>query len=178
VQALAAQGRTEEAYRRFAYTANRSGSHLATFLAIRKRYPHKAPRAILDDLIARTPGQEGKRFATAKTPGLLDLARELVRRSAVDIGTLLRAARDHLDSEPVLALETATSALGWMAAGQFYELKTGDVWQAMGDALRAAEALDRVESTRGLIRALAQDPNTDAFVHEQLVKGTPYVPAR
>jgi hypothetical protein len=96
----------------------------------------------------------------------------------VDIGTLQRAARDHLDGDPAFALETATAALGWMAAGQFYELKAGDVWQAMGYALRAAEALDRVKSTRGMIQALAQDPNTDAFVREQLVHGTPYVPGR
>jgi hypothetical protein len=73
----------------------------------------------------------------------------------VDIGTLLRAARDHLDSEPNFAPETATTALGWMAAGHFCELKAGDVWQAMGYALRAAEALDRVASTRALIQALA-----------------------
>jgi len=173
-----AAGRTEDAYRRFAYTANRAGSHLATFRAIRKKYPDKAPRAILDDLIAQTPGDEGKWFATAKDLGLLDLALDLARRSPVDIGTLLRAARDHLDSEPAFALETATTALGWMAAGHFYELKAGDVWQAMGYALRAAEALDCVESTRALIHALAQDPNTDAFVREQLVNGTPYVPGR
>jgi hypothetical protein len=49
----------------------------------------------------------------------------------VDIGTLLRAARDHLDGDPDFALETATAALGWMAAGHFYELRAGDVWQAM-----------------------------------------------
>jgi len=173
-----AAGRTEDAYRRFAYTANRAGSHLATFRAIRKKYPDKAPRAILDDLIAQTPGDEGKWFATAKDLGLLDLALDLARRSPVDIGTLLRAARDHLDSEPAFTLETATTALGWMAAGHFYELKAGDGWQAMGYALRAAEALDCVESTRALIHALAQDPNTDAFVREQLVNGTPYVPGR
>jgi hypothetical protein len=175
---LLAAGRGEEAYRRFAYTANRAGSHLATFRAIKKKYPDKAPRAILDDLIAQTPGEEGKWFATAKTLGLLDLALDLARRFPVDIGTLLRAARDHLDSEPAFSLETATTALGWMAAGQFYELKAGDVWQAMGYALRAAEALDRVESVRGLIQALAQDPNTDTFVREQLIHETPYVPGR
>jgi hypothetical protein len=73
----------------------------------------------------------------------------------VDIGTLLRAARDHLDREPAFTLETATTALGWMATGHGYELKAGDVWKAMGYALRAAEALDRVASTRGLIQALA-----------------------
>ncbi len=175
---LLAAGRGEDAYRRFAYTANRAGSHLATFRAIKKKYPDKAPRAILDDLIAQTPGEEGKWFATAKDLGLLDLALDLARRSPVDIGTLLRAARDHLDREPFFTLETATTALGWMAAGHFYELKAGDVWQAMGYALRAAEALDRVESTRGLIQALAQDPSTDALVREQLVNGTPYVPGR
>jgi tetratricopeptide (TPR) repeat protein len=175
---LLAAGRSEEAYRRFAYRANRVGSHLATFRAIKKHYPDKAPRTILDDLITQTPGEEGKWFATAKDLGLLDLALDLARRSPVDIGTLLRAARDHLDSAPAFALETATTALGWMAAGHFYELKAGDVWQAMGYALRAAEALDRVEQTRGLIQALAKDPNTDAFVREQLVQGTPYVPGR
>lgn len=175
---LLAAGRSEDAYRRFGYTANRAGSHLATFRAIKKKYPDKAPRAILGDLIAQTPGEEGKWFATAKTLRLLDLALDLARRSPVDIGTLLRAARDHLDSDPAFTLETATTALGWMAAGQFYELKAGDVWQAMGYALRAAETLDRVDSTRGLIQALAQDPNTDAFVREQLVNGTPYVPGR
>jgi hypothetical protein len=171
-------GRSDDAYRRFAYGANRAGSHLATFRAIRKKYSDKAPRSILDDLIAQFPGEEGKWFATAKTLGLLDLAVDLARRSPVDIGTLLRAARDHLDSEPAFALETATTALRQMAAGQFYELKARDVWRAMGYAQRAAEALNRVETTRGLIQALAQDPNTDSFVREQLVRGTPYVPAR
>ena len=73
----------------------------------------------------------------------------------MDIGTLLRAVRDHLDREPAFTLETATTALGWMATGHGYELKAGDVWKAMGYALRAAEALDRVASTRGLIQALA-----------------------
>jgi tetratricopeptide (TPR) repeat protein len=175
---LLAAGRPDEAYRRYASLANRAGSHLATFRAIKKKYPAKAPRAILDDHIAETSGEEGKWFATAKTLGLLGLALDLARRSPVDIGTLLRAARDHLDREPAFALEAATAALGWMAAGQFYELRAGDVWQAMGYALRAAEALDRVESTRALIQGVAQDPNTDAFVREQLVNGTPYVPGR
>lgn len=177
-EVLLAAGRPDEAYRRYASLANRAGSHLATFRAIKKKYPALAPRAILDALIAETPGAEGKWFATAKTLGLLDLALDLARRSPVDIATLLRAARDQLDRAPAFALEAATTALGWMAAGQFYELKAGEVWQAMGYALRAAEALDRVESTRGLIAALAQDPNTDAFVREQLVQGTPYVPGR
>ena len=48
----------------------------------------------------------------------------------------------------------------------------------MGYALGAAETLDRLESTRALIRALAEDPATDPFVREQLVRGTPYIPGR
>jgi hypothetical protein len=48
----------------------------------------------------------------------------------------------------------------------------------MGYALRAYEALDRAESTRGLIQALAQGHNTEAFVREQLIRRTPYVPSR
>jgi hypothetical protein len=175
---LLAAGRREDAYRRYAYTANRAASHLATFRAIKKKYPDRAPRTILDDLIAQTPGEEGKWFATAKAQGLLDLALDLARRSPVDIATLLRAARDHLDGEPAFALETATTALGWMAAGQFYELKAGEVWQAMDYALRAAEAIDRVEQTRGLIQAMVQDPSTDSFVQKQMIHGTPFVPER
>jgi len=169
--------RGEEARRRFADAANRTESHSATFRAIKKKHPDKATRTILDDLIDQTPGEEGEWFATAKTQGLLDLALDLSRRSPVDVGTLLRAARDHLDSEPAFVLETATTALGWMAAGQFYELRAGDVWQAMGDALHATKALDRVGATRGLILALAQDPNTDPFVRERLGQRTPSVPA-
>jgi tetratricopeptide (TPR) repeat protein len=72
-----ATDRSEEAYRRFAYTANRGGSHLATFWAVKKQYPDKAPRAILDDLTAQIPGEEGKWFATAKTLGLLELGLDL-----------------------------------------------------------------------------------------------------
>ena len=41
-----------------------------------------------------------------------------MRRSLVDIGTLLRAARDHLQTEPAFALQAAATALGWMALGR------------------------------------------------------------
>ena len=83
----------------------------------------------------------------------------------MDIGTLLHAAGDHLGGAPAFALKTAIAALGWMAAGQFYELKAGDIWQAMGYVPPAAAAINRVESTRGLIQTLAQD--ADALAPEQ-----------
>jgi tetratricopeptide (TPR) repeat protein len=171
---LLAAGRSDEAYRRFAFTANRAGTHLATFRAIKKKYPDQAPRAILDDLIAAPPAARGRGFAPAKELGFLDLAVDLARRSPVDIGTLLRAARDHLDKAPEFALAAATTTLHWMARGQFYDLIDGEVRQAMGYALRAAESLDRVEQTRGLIQAMAQAIDTDSFVRQQLLNGSPY----
>lgn len=173
---LLAAGRSDEAYRRYADIANRAGTHLATYRAIKKKYPDKSPRALLDDLIAATPDDPGRWFATAKELRFLDLAADLARRSPVDIGTLLRAARDHLDQAPEFALAAATAALHWMAQGQFYELTAGDVRQAMGYALSAAEALNRVEQIRDLIRTMARDSGTDSFVREQLVHGTPDVP--
>jgi hypothetical protein len=151
---LLAAGRGEEAYRRFAYTANRAGSHLATFRAIKKKYSDKAPWAILDDLIAQTPGEEGKWFATAKTLGLLDLALDLVRGSPVDIGTLLRAARDLQESNPRFALQAAVAALRWMAAGRFYELRAGDVWDACRFALETAEVTGQAETIQAFLDEL------------------------
>ena len=116
--------------------------------ALIKRYQDKAPRAILDDLIASTPEDAGLWFATAKTLGFLDLAAELAERSPVDIGTLLRAARDHQASNPLFALQAAVAALRWMAAGRFYELRAGDVWEARRFALDCAQAIGQTETIR------------------------------
>ena len=77
---LLATGRSDEAYRRYAVMANRAGTHLATYRAIKKKYPDKAPREILDDLIAVTPDDPGRWFATAKELGFFDLAADLARR--------------------------------------------------------------------------------------------------
>jgi hypothetical protein len=79
-EVLLAAGRSDEAYRRYALTANRAGTHLATYRAIKKKYPDKAPREILDDLIAVTPDDPGRWFATAKELGFFDLAADLARR--------------------------------------------------------------------------------------------------
>jgi len=58
-------GLADEAYLRYAPAANRAGTYLATFRAICRKYPHKTPEVILRDLIAGTPGEEGKWFAVA-----------------------------------------------------------------------------------------------------------------
>jgi hypothetical protein len=140
-QLLLDAGRTEEAYTRYGIQATSANTNIATFRAIAKRYPGIEPSRILGDLIASTPGDEGKWFATAKTLRQYDRALALAQRAPVDPKTLVRAARDHVKSEPVFALEVALSALYWMARGEGYELTGADVGAARGHAVAAAETL-------------------------------------
>jgi hypothetical protein len=140
-QLLLDAGRVEEAYARYAMQATSTNTNIATFRAIAKRYPGIEPSRILGDLIASTPGEEGKWFATAKTLKQYDLALALARRSPVDPRTLVRAARDHLASHPAFAFEVAVAALYWMARGEGYELTGADVSAAGDHAAAAAAAL-------------------------------------
>ena len=161
-------GRADEAYARFGHDANRATTHLATCRALVKKYPHKEPRTILGDLIATSPGEEGKWFAAAKTLGHLGLAADLARRSPVNIATLLRAARDFAETEPEFALAAATAALHWMARGEFYEITAADVWDAKRLALAVGEKLGRCEEVERLIAEIAGDEGTEEFVRERL----------
>jgi len=90
---LLSSGLADEAYARCAIAATQATTFLATFRAIAKKYPTQAPAKILDDLVASTPGQEGKWFAAAKDTGLYDEAIALVQRTPCDPRTLTRAAR-------------------------------------------------------------------------------------
>jgi hypothetical protein len=99
---LLTSGLVEEAYRRYGLTANRTGTYLAWFRAVKKKYPHKAPREILTDLVEQTPGEEGKWFAAAKDAKLFDEAIALANRTPTDPRTLSRAARELRRREPVL----------------------------------------------------------------------------
>ncbi|MBI3824990.1 MAG: hypothetical protein HY294_03245 [Candidatus Rokubacteria bacterium] len=71
---LLACGRPEEAYRRYALEATRGASYVATYQALARKYPQKGPEELLGDLVASTPGDEGKWFATAKEVGLFEEA--------------------------------------------------------------------------------------------------------
>ena len=140
-QLLLDAGRVDEAYARYAIQATSANTNIATFRAIAKRYPGIEPSRILADLIASTPGEEGKWFATAKTLKQYDLALALARRAPVDPKTLVRASRDHVKSQPAFALEVALTALYWMARGEGYELTGADVGAARDHAVAAAGTL-------------------------------------
>jgi len=135
---LLSSGLLDEAYQRYAVEANQKTTHLATFRAIIKKYPHKEPQDILRDLIASTPGDEGKWFAAAKDAGLFDLAIELVKRNPADPRTLTRATRDFAESKPDFALSCGVAALNWMALGYGYEITGGDVLDAWSATSLAA----------------------------------------
>jgi hypothetical protein len=166
---LIASGREEEAYRRYALSANRRMSNLATFRAIAARFPSKSPDEILIDLIASTPAEEGKWFATAKELGHLELALTLANRSPVDPKTLARAARDHMTTDPQFALGAAMAALKWLARGWGFEITGYDMIQVHGYAIEAAERLGMKAEVVDEIRKIVEgDASPGAFVKQVL----------
>jgi hypothetical protein len=137
---LLSSGLADEAYQRYAIEANQGGTHLATFRAIARKHPHKQPAEILRDLVAGTPGSEGKWFAAAKDAGLFDIAVELANASPTDPRTLTRAARDFAETQPAFALAAGLAALRWMSTGYGYEITGADVVDAYTATTRAATA--------------------------------------
>jgi hypothetical protein len=76
-------GRADEAYEKYALTANGSSTGLATFRAIVKKYPGRDPKKVLLDLAASS-GDAGRWFAAAKDAGFLDLAIEFANTGRTD----------------------------------------------------------------------------------------------
>lgn len=135
---LLSSGLADVAFQRYAIEANQSTTHLATFRAIAKKYPHKAASNILHDLVASTPGAEGKWFAAAKEAGLFAEAITLVSRSPADPRTLTRAANDFVDKHPSFSMHSGIAALRWIASGDGYEITRGEVLDAWMATLQAA----------------------------------------
>lgn len=134
---LLSSGLAEEAYQRYAVEANQGATHHATFRAIAKKYPDKSAIDILRDLVASSPGAEGKWFAAAKDAGLFELALELVSTSPADPRTLARAARDYAEERPVFAIGVGLAALRWISLGYGYEVSSTDVLDAYSAVMRA-----------------------------------------
>ncbi|MDY0270682.1 hypothetical protein [Trichloromonas sp.] len=162
-------GQREEAYREFALSATTATTNLARFRVLAKKYPEKDSRQILQDLIASTPGDEGKWFATAKSLADFELATSLAYASPVNIGTLNRAARDFLEKRPEFSLDAALASLKWLAAGQYYEITGLDVYDSVRYALDASGRVRCREETLQRIKSLIDALDTDHFVREQII---------
>jgi len=162
---LLAEGRTSEAYERYALAAHEAGTYLAWFRAVAKQYPNKAQAEVLADLVAHTPGDEGKWFAAAKSAGLFDEAIALANRTPCSPQTLTRAARDFEEKRPTFALEAGMTALRWLVEGHGYEITGADVFAAYSNTLKAAESAGVTDETQARIRKLvAQERGDERFV--------------
>jgi len=159
---LLSSGLANEAYARCAIEANQGTTFLATFRAIAKKYPTQAPAKILADLVASTPGEEGKWFAAAKDAGLYDEAIALAQRTPCDPRTLTRAARDFAASNPRFAMEAGLTGLRWIAAGYGYEITGLDVFAACSSTMDAARNGGWLDEADGRIRALVAGPRSTA----------------
>jgi hypothetical protein len=170
-EVLLASGRVEEAYRRYALKAARGTSYLATYRTLARKYPHKGAEELLGDLVATTPGDEGKWFATAKEVGLFDEAIRLANRTPCDPKTLTRAARDFSDGRPEFAVEVGLAALRWLVEGYGYEITGADVWAAYAHTMKAAQKSGRTGEVRDRIRALvASETYGERFVTRILAR--------
>jgi tetratricopeptide (TPR) repeat protein len=167
---LISSGLHEQAYQRYGLSAAGGNSYLAWFRSVAKRYPMKDKAEILADLIATTPGQEGKWFATAKDIKLYDLALELVSMSPCEPKTLVRAARDYVDKEPKFALGSAMVALHWLCEGWGYEVTSVDVLEAYDRAMDAAAKLGSIDQVTDQVQQLLESTESSAtlFVRQSL----------
>ena len=158
----------DEAYRRYALGANQAGTYLATFRAICRKYPHKKPGDVLSDLVASTPGEEGKWFAAAKDAKLYELALKLAQASPVDHRTLIRSAQDFAVTEPHFALNSGLLGLYWVCAGHAYEATVAEVRTAYDLTLRAADIAQAKESVLKRIRQMLENFPQERFVRDAL----------
>jgi hypothetical protein len=158
-------GRVDEAYSRYALTANRTHTYLGWFRAVAKKYPDRPRGSVLLDLVQLTPGDEGKWFAAAKDARLFDEAVALANRTPCDPKTLTRAARDFAEKNPAFAAEAGLAALRWLVHGYGYEITSADVWGAYAHTIKAAENEHRRDEIRSRIRALIDSADAhDGFV--------------
>lgn len=162
-------GRRAEAFNQYALLANQANTHIATFRALAKKYPELAKDKLLNHLIASTPGEPGKWFATAKTLKLFEQATRLAWASPCDPKTLNRAARDHLKTQPDFAMQCALASLHWMSMGHGFELTGLDVLEAHRFAIEAAAVTQQTQQARTSIeQVLASDRPMAAWMQRSL----------
>lgn len=166
---LLSSGLLDEAYTRYGLRANRASTYAAWFRSVCKKYPHKQASDVLDDLVAETPGEEGKWFAAAKDAKLFDEAIALANRTPCSPQTLTRAARDFEEKNPAFAIEAGMAALRWLVEGYGYEVTGLDVLNAYSHTMKAAQNADCDEQTQKRIRDLvAREAFGERFVTKVL----------
>ena len=129
----------------------RANTYLSVFGATVRKYPELDPRQVLIDLI-EARGERGKWFAAAKSCGFLDVALDCARRGTTEPATLLRAARDFVESEPRFAAQIALQAITDLLAGKGYEPTTLDLLQACDHFIAASAWCSDAETAEDTLR--------------------------
>ena len=155
-------GRLDEAYEKYALTANGSSTGLTTFRAIVKKYASRDPKQILLDL-ATSSGEPGRWFAAAKDAGFLDLALEFANTGCTDPRTLIRASRDLLKKDARFSLQVGRLAIRRILEGHGYELTGIDVMDAYNHFMAAAQTLGVQSEAREDVLAIATKQPGAAF---------------
>ena len=149
-------GRRDEAYRRYGVSAPRANTYLGVFRATVRRYPELDPRQVLIDLI-EARGEQGKWFAAAKSAGFLDVALDCARLGATEPATLLRAARDFVESEPRFSAQIALQAVSDLLAGKGYGPTTLDLSQACDHFFAASARCGNEQSAENTLRRVLHE---------------------
>lgn len=166
-------GRVDEAYEKYALSANESSTGLATFRAIAKKYPGRDPRSILEDL-AIASGEPGRWFAAAKDAGFLDLGLEFAKTGRTDPRTLSRASRDLLKKNAQFSLEAGRLAIERMLEGYGYEVTGIDVIDAYNHLLAAAETMGvAAEARKAVLETARRHPGMLSEVLIRRFSGDP-----
>jgi len=154
-------GHRDEAYRRYGLLSVRANTYLAMFRATTRRYPERDPRQVLIDLI-EARGKRGKWFAAAKSAGFLDVALDCARHGTTEPATLLRAARDFVESEPRFSAQIALQAISDLLAGKGYEPTTLDLSQAYDHFFTASVRCGDEECAEDTLRRVLHEAETGA----------------
>lgn len=134
-----------------------------------KNYPEIDPDRLLTDLIATTPGEDGKWFVTAKTLERFDLAMQLAWRSPCDPQTLIRVARDNVAKNPAIAAEVAVAAVHWICQGSGHELTSLDVLTVYRLATEAGQALGQSERVALRIQTMLEPTTHEVRLAREVV---------
>lgn len=165
-QVLLAAGRRDEAYRRYALSANQEGGGLTTFQRVAAKYPEVARRRILADLVEWS-GDPGKWFAAAWNDGSLDMALDFAQNGRSESRMLILAARDLLHSKPLFAYQIGRLAVERILTDEGYEITALDLLDACDHFLAAASHLGMAaEAKQELARVIAIYPNSPSLFRQ------------
>jgi hypothetical protein len=159
-QILQTSGHPEEAYARYAISANRAATYLGWFRAVAKTYPDKPPvpsswrTAFVTRPVRRASGSPPRRMRSCSTK------RSRLPTTLCDPKTLTRAARDFARTNPAFAVEAGLAALRWLVRGYGHEVAPLDVRAAYSHTLTAAANAGVDGAVRTRIRALFDDLST------------------